>query len=48
MEHILNVSPCKNQEIVNNLNVWLIEFFVSYLNVVFSIVVGVVTVLSAE
>lgn len=48
MKHILNVSACKCEEIVNNLDVWLIEFFVSNFIVVFCIVISVVTVLAVE
>lgn len=48
VKHILNVSACKCEEIVNNLDVWLIEFFVSNFIVVFCIVISVVTVLAVE
>ena len=48
MEHKLNVPPSKTQEIVNNFDVWLIEFFISNFLVVLCIVVGIVTVLAVE
>ena len=48
VKHILDISACKCEEIVDNLDVWLIEFFVSNFIVVFRIVVGVVTVLAVE